>query len=76
MWKPILSMALMTLLSGCASLANTPAQDATYARLQACGANVNGAYIKPDGGWWMQTTGNSVEDRRIATCMGGILRSR
>jgi hypothetical protein len=64
------------LLVGCSTMASTPAQDRTYARLQACGAPANSAHIKPDGGWWMPSTGNSVEDRQLAACMGGILRAR
>ena len=63
-------------LSASAPSANASAYDRTYARLQACGANANGAYIKPDGSWWLQGSGNTVEDRRIARCMGAILRAR
>jgi hypothetical protein len=62
--------------SASTSSANASAYDRTYAQLQACGVNANGAYIKPDGSWWLQGSGNTVEDRRIATCMGGTLRAR
>ena len=74
--KLVSFLVVVLALVGCATLASTPAQDRTYARLQACGVNANAAHIKADGGWWMPTTGSSVEDRRIAECMGGILRAR
>jgi hypothetical protein len=52
-------LAVLASFAGCATLADTPAQERTYARLQACGVNANAAYIKADKGWWMQSTGSS-----------------
>lgn len=65
------------LLVGCASLANTPAQDRTWARLEACGRanpsmNLGTIQVRADGGW--SSTGDLASVRALSMCMNGGMR--
>ena len=69
-------IVLTITLVGCASLANTPAQDRTWARLETCqrsnpGMNLGAVQVRADGSW--STTGDLASVRALTGCMGGRL---
>jgi hypothetical protein len=56
MRAPVLALALLMLVTGCAMLANTPAQDQTWAACESCKATLPPqcqiTLVERDGRYW------------------------
>lgn len=65
------ALATAGLLVGCATLANTPAQERTLAKVQTCGGNSLNIYVHPDGSWQGSAAQMTMENRTFVACMGG-----
>jgi hypothetical protein len=70
--RPIaIALFAALLLTGCASLGNTPQQEMSYAAWAACQADGRIPHtmqlrrVEPDGRWWWEGYGQSA----ITTCM-------
>jgi hypothetical protein len=64
---------LALLLSGCATFANTPAQDRTWAAYEACRdrvpRNIQVTRVEPDGRYWYQWVGSPYGMGVLQECM-------
>jgi hypothetical protein len=68
-------VVVLSLLTGCGALRNTPQQEAVYAAHAACQAsgrvdlNVTLVRVEPDGRFWYETRGGQAGRAAFEVCM-------